>query len=90
MPEGKPAGVPCIHLDAEFRCKLFGSPERPRVCGSLAAESEMCGSCREEALVWLAWLEEETRPAPVQSETNDFPSASNSSASAMGALVQPV
>ncbi|MGI6353973.1 MAG: YkgJ family cysteine cluster protein [Lentisphaeria bacterium] len=62
MTGGKPAGVPCIHLDAEFRCGLFGSPERPRVCGSLAAEPEMCGSSREEALAYLARLEAETRP----------------------------
>ena len=88
MQAGKPAGVLCIHLDAEFRCRLFGSPERPRVCGSLAAEPEMCGSGRKEALAYLARLEAETRPA-VQNETNDLPSAANSSASAMGALVQP-
>ena len=29
MPDGKPAGVPCVNLDAEFRCRLFGRPERP-------------------------------------------------------------
>ena len=88
MPEGKPAGVPCLHLDAEFRCRLFGSPERPRVCGSLAAEPEMCGSGRGEALAYLARLEAETAP-PGQNEASDLPSTSNSSASARGALVQP-
>ncbi len=62
MPEGKAAGVACIHLDAEYRCGLFGQPERPRVCGSLQAEREMCGSCREEALAYLTKLEKDTRP----------------------------
>ncbi|MEN9889340.1 MAG: hypothetical protein RL559_1377, partial [Pseudomonadota bacterium] len=31
MPQGKPAGVPCVQLDAQRRCKLFGLPERPAV-----------------------------------------------------------
>lgn len=62
MPQGKPAGVPCVNLDAEFRCRIFGSPARPRVCSSLKPGPEMCGSCREEALAFLAQLEELTRP----------------------------
>ncbi|MBS1369701.1 MAG: YkgJ family cysteine cluster protein [Lentisphaeria bacterium] len=62
MPEGKPAGVPCVNLDAEFRCRIFSSPERPRVCASLRPGPEMCGSCRGEALAYLARLEELTRP----------------------------
>ena len=62
MPEGKPAGVPCVNLDAEYRCRIFGSPERPEVCASLKPDPEMCGSCREEALAFLARLEELTRP----------------------------
>ncbi|HRZ01930.1 MAG TPA: YkgJ family cysteine cluster protein, partial [Burkholderiaceae bacterium] len=24
MPDGKPAGVPCAHLDADLRCALWG------------------------------------------------------------------
>ena len=29
MPEGKPAGVRCVHLDEQNRCAIFGRPERP-------------------------------------------------------------
>ncbi|HEY1089990.1 MAG TPA: YkgJ family cysteine cluster protein, partial [Burkholderiaceae bacterium] len=35
MESGKPAGVRCIQLDDADRCKIFGRPERPAVCGSL-------------------------------------------------------
>src|SRR5688572_22135576 len=35
MPNGKPAGVRCIHLTSDLRCALFGQPERPRVCSGL-------------------------------------------------------
>ena len=62
MPGGKPAGVPCLHLTADHRCGLFGCPERPRVCGALRAEPQMCGAGREEALVFLQRLEALTRP----------------------------
>jgi Fe-S-cluster containining protein len=62
MPQGKPAGVPCINLDAELRCKLFGRPERPGFCGGLQPSQEMCGDTREQALTWLAHLEITTRP----------------------------
>jgi Fe-S-cluster containining protein len=56
----KPAGVRCIQLDEADRCKLFGRPERPAVCRSLAPHEEMCGSSREQAMRWLGWLERET------------------------------
>lgn len=62
MPDGKPAGVPCVNLDENMRCRLFGMPERPAVCGSLQPEPEMCGSCREEALKMLSELEALTCP----------------------------
>ncbi|MBS7673106.1 YkgJ family cysteine cluster protein, partial [Vibrio cholerae] len=32
MPQGKPAGVRCVHLSAEQLCQLFGQPQRPAVC----------------------------------------------------------
>ena len=62
MPHGKPAGVPCVNLDENMRCRIFNSPERPAVCASLQPEAEMCGSCREEALKYLTELEYLTRP----------------------------
>ncbi len=64
MPQGKPAGVPCVQLDARRRCRLFGSPERPAVCGGLPPSLEMCGSSTEEAFAYLEWLERETAPSP--------------------------
>jgi len=62
MPGGKPAGVRCVQLGADLRCALFGLPERPRVCLSLAARPSMCGASRDEALGILAQLEIDTRP----------------------------
>lgn len=62
MPEGKPAGVRCVQLDDENRCRLFGRPERPAVCSSLKPSPTMCGETREQALAYLTWLEAETKP----------------------------
>ncbi|MGQ3082519.1 MAG: YkgJ family cysteine cluster protein [Hydrogenophaga sp.] len=62
LPQGKPAGLPCPHLDDALRCRLFGQPERPAVCSSLAPGPEMCGSSREHAMAWLTRLETATRP----------------------------
>lgn len=62
MPHGKPAGVRCLHLTADWRCALFGRPERPPFCSGLQASEEMCGSGREDALARLNRLEHETRP----------------------------
>ncbi len=64
MPAGKPAGIPCVHLDDDWRCRLFGRPERPAVCVSLRPSAEMCGTTREQALAFLANLESMTRPHP--------------------------
>jgi Fe-S-cluster containining protein len=66
MPEGKPAGVRCVQLDDGNGCRLFGRPERPAVCRSLAPAEEMCGSSREQALRWLGHLERETQPATAE------------------------
>jgi len=62
MPQGKPAGVPCVQLDEMLRCRLFGLAERPAVCGSLQPSAEMCGDHRTQALAWLTALDTATRP----------------------------
>ena len=62
MPLGKPAGVSCLHLDSEMRCKLFGDPRRPALCDAFAAEPSICGNSREQALQNIAVLEFESAP----------------------------
>ena len=63
MPHGKPAGVRCVQLTEDNRCKLFGRPERPAFCVSLRPNEEMCGADAAEALEWLSRLESLTQPA---------------------------
>jgi hypothetical protein len=65
MPHGKPAGVPCVQLDEQLRCKIFGQAGRPAVCGQLQASPEMCGSTDDGgqyARIYLTQLEAQTRP----------------------------
>lgn len=62
MPGGKPAGVPCVQLDANLGCKLFGRRERPAVCSGLQPSAEMCGHTREQAIHWITRLERLTTP----------------------------
>jgi hypothetical protein len=61
MPHGKPAGVRCVQLMDDYRCAIFGRPERPAFCGGLQASAEMCGEDREYALQWLGELERATQ-----------------------------
>ncbi|MFZ9649557.1 MAG: YkgJ family cysteine cluster protein, partial [Fluviibacter sp.] len=37
MKEGKPAGIACVQLDADYRCKIFGHLDRPACCSGLQA-----------------------------------------------------
>ncbi len=62
MPEGKPAGVRCIQLTDNNKCKLFGNKERPEVCKNLMASVEMCGDDDKHARDFLTLLEHLTRP----------------------------
>jgi Fe-S-cluster containining protein len=62
MPEGKPAGVRCVHLTQDLRCAIFGQAGRPACCAGLQPSQEMCGDSREEAIAFLTWLEDETLP----------------------------
>lgn len=60
MPNGKPAGVRCVQLDDQYRCRVFGQPDRPAVCGSLRPTPSMCGSSQREAMDYLSSLERTT------------------------------
>jgi hypothetical protein len=62
MPQGKAAGVRCLQLTPDNRCRLFGQPDRPQVCINLRPSEEMCGQTREEAMVYLEMLERLTAP----------------------------
>jgi hypothetical protein len=65
MPHGKAAGVPCVQLDEDLRCKVFGQSGRPAVCGQLQASLEMCGPTDDGgqyARIYLTKLEIQTQP----------------------------
>ena len=57
MPDGKPAGVKCIHLTEDNRCRIFHGRERPEVCKRFKAEEIICGKNRMDAFKNLAMLE---------------------------------
>lgn len=57
MQKGKPAGVPCVQLTKDLKCKLFGKPGRPQVCIGFKAEELICGKSRVEAMKNLENLE---------------------------------
>lgn len=62
MPQGKPSGVACVNLTQDYRCGLFGVPNRPSCCSGLQPSMEMCGENRDHAMAFLSWLETETDP----------------------------
>ena len=62
MAGGKPAGVRCIHLLDDYRCAIYNDPDNPKVCAGFKAETEFCGSDREEAMRILGSLSESNAP----------------------------
>lgn len=62
MPQGKPAGVRCVHLDVAFRCELWGTDQYPAVCRDFPADRAVCGESREEAVRLLEEWEDATKP----------------------------
>lgn len=58
MPQGKPGGVPCIHLSEDFSCLIYNQPGRPKVCNDFKADPLVCGTSREEALMLLGKLDQ--------------------------------
>jgi len=61
MPNGKPEGVRCVQLDDNNLCKIFGQPERPKVCEQFAAEPDICGNSADQAMANLIELVNLTR-----------------------------
>jgi Fe-S-cluster containining protein len=62
MPDGKAAGLRCVQLTTDNRCRLFGLAERPKVCISLRPSPEMCGESDSEAMENISRMEYATRP----------------------------
>jgi uncharacterized protein len=56
MPDGKPAGVRCLHLTAELTCAIFNDPLRPSVCKGFKPEELFCKNSAEEAKEVFEWL----------------------------------
>lgn len=72
MPNGKPAGEPCIQLLKDFSCAIFGDPSRPKVCKDFMPEEYICGKDKEEAIIILKNLEEYTRLPYTNSNTRKY------------------
>ncbi|RUO23355.1 hypothetical protein CWE08_01515 [Aliidiomarina iranensis] len=62
MPAGKPANTRCVQLDENNLCRIFGKPERPKVCEQFTAQDYVCGDSREQALILLTQLENDSAP----------------------------
>ena len=62
LPQGKAAGLRCLHLEDDLRCELWGHADYPEVCRRFTPDPEVCGSGREEALGLLETWEAATRP----------------------------
>jgi len=62
MPEGKPAGLACIHLKEDYSCGIYDDPARPEVCRKFMPDPEVCGTNRDEAMILLTSLEKGTSP----------------------------
>lgn len=62
MPEGKPAGIPCVNLDEALNCTVWNTPSFPALCHAFQAHVEHCGENRQQALTILTYLERETAP----------------------------
>jgi len=62
MPEGKKAGVRCIHLENDNTCRIHNTKEYPRVCRDLSPSLQMCGTTYLEAYAYLENLERLTMP----------------------------
>ena len=57
MPQGKPAGLPCVHLTESYTCAIFGDSRRPTVRATFRPEIAFCGVSRDDALQRIQQLD---------------------------------
>lgn len=50
-------GVRCIQLNEDNLCKLFGLPERPKVCADFKPCPVVCGATNQQAMTNITELE---------------------------------
>lgn len=63
MPQGKPAGVACVHLDLPTaNCKIWNSQDYPETCKKFSPDPQFCGESKAEAVTILTLLEQQTLP----------------------------
>lgn len=60
MPDGKPAGVRCRHLNDRNLCVLFSRAERPGFCLGWQPGPDVCGASFDEAMANIAAMEART------------------------------
>jgi Fe-S-cluster containining protein len=57
MPDGKPAGIPCLNLDDNNLCSIHEKDNFPAVCRNFKFDPDYCGQANEEAYERLTELE---------------------------------
>ncbi|WP_028864743.1 YkgJ family cysteine cluster protein [Psychromonas aquimarina] len=57
MENGKAAGLRCVQLNEQNLCKLFGKPERPKVCSDFKPCPDLCATTDQQALANIIELE---------------------------------
>lgn len=63
MPNGKPAGVPCVNLHSETsECLVWGDIEYPDVCRNFKAIKDVCGENGQDAVELITLWEYQTQP----------------------------
>ena len=56
MPKGKPASVKCTQLDGNLNCRIFNSPDWPKVSSGFNAEKIISGNSSQVAYSIIASL----------------------------------
>ena len=68
MPHGKPAGVRCVQLSEDSRCRIYDDPRRPEACERFKPSPELCGTSQAEALKAITDLEAATSPSGMRAD----------------------